>query len=340
MAKMGKYKKHIKLGLCASIVMVVAYVLVSFDGLTARADSSLISAIFGPKTAKNLANRSGLQGPQQTSDGLWNDALEASVRQNQASNNQTDTVRVLPAHYRLIAINRDLMTQRLAQTPRESAQTIPSVVTLPLPDGSFGRFAIVEAPIMSPELSAQFPEIKTYLGQGIDDPTASARFDWTANVFHATILAGSDTVYIDPFQQNDTTNYISYYRQDAAGSGHGIKCEVQPDKTTGSMTRTKRAISRKNSFTPAFSNGTQLRALRLAVGATAEFTAGNGGTVNSAMAAIVVAINNTTLIFEREIAVRLVLVPQEATPDIHGRKSAVHKQQQPNHVGSESNGCR
>ena len=48
----------------------------------------------------------------------------------------------------------------------------PAVIALPHPDGGFARFHISEVETLAPELAAKYPQIKTFRGQGIDDPTA------------------------------------------------------------------------------------------------------------------------------------------------------------------------
>jgi hypothetical protein len=84
------------------------------------------------------------------------------------------------------------------------------VIALPMPDGTFARFRVFESSVLAPELSEAFPEIRTYSGQGIDDPTATTRLGWTHAGFHAIVIGASGTVYIDPYKPGDVEYYVSF----------------------------------------------------------------------------------------------------------------------------------
>ena len=60
---------------------------------------------------------------------------------------------------------------------------------------------------------------------------------------------------------------------------------------------------------PRVPSGTELREYRLAVAATGEYTIFHGGTVPDGMAAIVTAMNRVNGVYEREVAIRMNLVP-------------------------------
>ena len=94
----------------------------------------------------------------------------------------------------------------------------PLEFSIPKPDGSMGRFSVVEAPVMHPDLAAKFPEIKTYRGQGIDNPTETIRFDVTPQGLHAQVLSPDGVYYIDPFYHLDTSVYVSYAGENAGYS--------------------------------------------------------------------------------------------------------------------------
>ena len=185
----------------------------------------------------------------------------------------------------------------------------PVVLSLPMPDGSLQRFHVEESPIMEPSLATRLPNVKTYRGRGIDDATATTRFDWTPQGFHALVLSSKDSVYIEPASKGDTTSYVSH-----AGKripGEVFKCGVTEADVAEATARG--VYSQLGKVTdvnrPEVTNGSTLRTYRLAVGATGEWTAQyGGGTVGGAQTAITTMANLVDAIYEKEIAIRFTLV--------------------------------
>lgn len=222
---------------------------------------------------------------------LWQDTNEPATRAEQRQ--------IVPQQYRTVALDFAAMQVVLATVPQEwsdDALNKQVVMALPLPDGTFGRFSIVDSPIMEAELAVKFPQIKTYLGQGVDDLTATVRFDVTPQGFHAAIFSAESTVYIDPYSTADTTHYISYDTRNFQSTQPFSEAELEQQFTAQSPRAVATAV------------GTMLYQYRLAVAATGEYTAYHGGTVVAGQAAIVTAINRVTGIYERELAIRFVLV--------------------------------
>jgi len=210
---------------------------------------------------------------------------------------------VQPLRGELFRLDNAVIGKKLAAVaPGEpfAAKGIGKEIELPMPDGTTARFAIVEAPVMAPELAAKFPEIKTYAGQGIDDPGATVRLDFSPSGFHAQVLSPRGAVYVDPAYRADVNYYVSYYKRDFSKASDDWKCLTEgPGKT----------ISAPAGITVnKVQSGATLRTFRLAVACTGEYAAFFGGTVPNAMAAIVSAVNRVDGVYETELAVRLVLV--------------------------------
>jgi hypothetical protein len=212
---------------------------------------------------------------------------------------------IVPDRYRVVALNLSDMKVITDRAPLEysnAARTASTLLALPLPDGSFGHFRIVESPIMETGLAAKFPELKTYLGQGVDDPTAVTRFDQTPAGFHAMIRSSSGTYYIDPYQRGDTQHYLVYDTRDYHDPEAGQwTCGFEQENPAARFDLGRLDL-------PHAASGSVLRTYRLALAATGEYTAFHGGTVSAGMAAIVTSINRVDLVYEQEVAVRLVLI--------------------------------
>jgi hypothetical protein len=126
-----------------------------------------------------------------------------------------------PVAYHTLRLDPVELQSVLSRAPMEFTQGRTSSVelSLPMPDGAMARFRIEESPIMEPQLAARYPEIHTYRGQGIDDPTATTRFGWTSAGFHAILLSVNGTAFIDAYRKGDTEHYIAYFGRDQSLTG-------------------------------------------------------------------------------------------------------------------------
>jgi hypothetical protein len=209
---------------------------------------------------------------------------------------------VKPEVFRTFNLQHSRLRPLLDSAPEEKRQSLASsdaLISLPMPDGTTARFRFVESPVMEAELAARFPEIKTYLGRGVDDPTAAVRFDLTPAGFHAQVLSPRGAAYIEPYLRGNTNLHAAYYRADYRPAGTNFQCLVADSDT---------AIASSAPVANVALSGGTLRTYRLACAATAEYTAYFGGTVPAGLAAIVTAINRVTGVYETEAGIRLVLV--------------------------------
>jgi hypothetical protein len=205
-----------------------------------------------------------------------------------------------PKSYQSLSLDVDGLKQYLATA---SMQKSPGnhksdfIIELPMPDGSFSKFNLVESPIMAPELAAKWSDVKTYAGQGVNDRTASIRADITSNGFHAYILSEKGTIYIDPFSLANTRSYIIYYKSEIPNGIYDFQCALSDD-------------SRKDvrSNVPSMTLDGQLRTYRLAMAADYEFCQFYSGDFTQARNGLITVVNRVIGIYERELAMTFQLV--------------------------------
>jgi hypothetical protein len=228
---------------------------------------------------------------------LWHDISESGIT-------LVGKRYIIPDSYRTVELNLKQVSSLLKSAPIEytpEAISGKTTINLPMPDGTNQRFKFWESPTMEPELQAKFPEIRTYTGQGIDDPYASLKFDLTPEGFHAQILSPNGRVFIDPHNQGDIIHYISYYSRDFHNKDGEFQCQLLIDEY--------QTPEPENFVTsPLPPTGPQLRTYRLANAATGEYTAFHGGTVALGLAAVTTSVNRVNGVYEKEVAVRMILV--------------------------------
>lgn len=208
---------------------------------------------------------------------------------------------VRPTIYRAYQLDFASIRQFLTTAPLEFSGRQRLMIALPNPAGEFSYFEIAESPVVHPELGAwmvaQGAEVRTFVGQGLDDPTASVRLDFTAQGFHAQVLGAAGNWSIDPFTFADTMHYVSYNFEDLAAR-ESWTCHLGPDNSPPEF---------ENPFMVR-STGTTLRTYDMACAAVPTYTNFHGGTVAGAQAAIVTLVNRLNQIYERDFCMRFQLV--------------------------------
>lgn len=171
-------------------------------------------------------------------------------------------------------------------------------LTIPMPDGSYVTFVIEESPIMEPKLADALPGVHTFRGSAVDDPMVRTRFDRTQLGFRAIVLTPEGTAFVRPVALGATEQYESYWS--TRYQGLSFECGViDGDFVSG------------ESLTLALPTGDTLYRYRLAVAATGEYTQFFGNATD-ALAGIVTTVNQVNLVYESEVAVRMILVGDNA----------------------------
>ena len=203
----------------------------------------------------------------------------------------------------LLDLDFQAATAFLKNAPnRFSNQKSAVILSLPNAEGAMERFRIYENSTMEAALAERYPQIKSYVGIGIENPTASAYISTSPLGFKSMVLnPGKPAVFVEPFSQ-DLKTYTVYSKLDKKAAFTKFECSVlnRISPTDGSTLRPN-------------ADDVSLRTLRLALSVTAEYTTYFGGTKAQALAAINNTMTRVNGVFEKDFNARMVLI---ATNDL------------------------
>ncbi len=191
------------------------------------------------------------------------------------------------------------------------------IIGIPMPDGNMGTFRIQRSNIMDPVLEAKYPDIRTFNGQGISDPTATIVLDYNLMGIHAMVLTSNGDYFIDPAFKGNDKDYLVYYKSNlirayafqegapiVSDQGHvAEKAPAQQDTVLNVL--------------PANCSGTKLRSYRMAIACTGEYAVAATGVAAPTKAQTLSCIQTTFArvvgVYEKEFAITMVLVAKEDT---------------------------
>ncbi|MGN6292865.1 MAG: reprolysin-like metallopeptidase [Chitinophagaceae bacterium] len=240
----------------------------------------------------------------------WKEMNEGAIQKNLFAGG-----RYKPESYRIFQLDETSLGTSLKQVPARSmvpASLSSFVLTIPNSDGRPERFRAVESPVMEPALAAKYPGIKTYVGQGIDDPSATIHFDFSPRGFHAMVLgADRKTMYIDPVDQ-EGKYYMVFSRKDVVNYKKEFRCLTKESADNASLD----VPAPPSGETGRGADDGKLRTYRLALACTGEYAryfldgteqddAARKAKVLAAMATLLVRTNG---IYERDFGIHMNLI--------------------------------
>lgn len=195
----------------------------------------------------------------------------------------------------------------MADTQAKSKGNTPTL-DLPMPDGTFHTYKLVETPVFSPGLADKYPGYSSFTGTSDDFPGEILKFSVSPFGIDAMIM-GSDSgsVYIDPITiKNEDQIYQVYYRADLERGDRIFECGLGFD---GESSIDLGSISFENGVTQRYGD-CQLRMYRLALACTGEYASFHGGTIEKVLAAYNTAMTRVNGVYETEVGVTMQLIPE------------------------------
>ena len=152
-----------------------------------------------------------------------------------------------------------------------------TIISFPNTNGELENYSVYAFSNMDPALAAKYPEIKSYIGQSIENPSSTIYFSISPLGIETMVIhADRSAEFIEPYT-TDQSAYVVYKKSDKIASLNKFECRV--------IENIKTDLNSQLAARPNADDGT-LRTFRLAMSVTGEYTTYFGGTKALALAAI------------------------------------------------------
>lgn len=210
-----------------------------------------------------------------------------------------------PAQFRSLSLDSEQMLQHL-KAAQASGQ--PGLVSLPLPEGGFTDFSVIDSGTMSPGLQARLKQefdFDVLSLKGRDAEGRRVRLDVSPIGFQAMVFDPDGIWVIRPETLGGGTNqYLSFRRNQLSmpDDFQYIEDEIEDLHEHGAMPQ--------GPLAPMTEVGAVMRTYRAAVAANSFYIAAvGGGSAAGGQAAVVTAMNRVNEVYNYELSVQLELVP-------------------------------
>ncbi len=205
-----------------------------------------------------------------------------------------------PESFVLFQGNALAIKSALANAPQRltSAQR-GVIITLPNTAGTTEQFEMFEASNFEPALQLRFPEIRSYVGKGIDDKKAVIRLSLDPTGIQTMIFrTDKRNEFMEPYAEDGNTYAV--FNSDRQKGALPFVCSTEDVAIFTDLSNTERNIQSNN--------GGELLTFRLALSCNAEYTTYFGGTIEGALAAFNATMTRVNGVFEKDFAISMALI--------------------------------
>ncbi|HTE29302.1 MAG TPA: zinc-dependent metalloprotease family protein [Chryseolinea sp.] len=203
---------------------------------------------------------------------------------------------------KLFELNLTSLRSSLVGAPKRNGRiTSARMLSFPNEKGEMDNFSIVESSNMDPVLAAKYPDIRSYVGRGVKDPTQTVYFSVSPLGLQSMLIQPDRrTVFIEPYT-NDHETYVIYTGSDQEKSLTPFECRVA--ETSKKNLGLNAVVANR----PNADDGL-MRTYRLALSCTGEYARYFGGTVVFALAAMNASLTRVNGIFETDFGVHMNMI--------------------------------
>lgn len=253
-----------------------------------------------------------LPGVQINAQGFFNSSNPQAVR----AALQDEKAILLPESHHTFEVDlNSIMVNFETQAPREFTSKNGFEFELPYPDGTLHKFEFWYSPSYEDGYQAKHPEIRSYIGRSSENPSVMARMTLSPLGMKAAIKTSKGMYYIDPLVEAKSRIHASMdvtsYSKEQLIDVQPFECGADALDHSPLHGMNLNNISGGNKLRGA-GESVGIRTFRTAIAATGEWTSSNGG-VAQAAAKIVASVDRANLLFESEVAIRLLLVANNDT---------------------------
>jgi len=229
-------------------------------------------------------------------DRLWTESSNKTA--SEVFENKTNLL-----NPRIYSLDVQGLKNILAKAPKRVATGEKSelIISFPNSEGKLENFKVRENSNFTPELAAKYPEIKSYVGEGLENSNATIYFSISPlGLSSMEIYGDKSAVFIEPYTK-DLSTYAVYKKTDKKDNLNTFECTVL-DVAQKGISSSNSLVLRPNA------DDAKLRTFRLALSCTGEYTTYFGGTKANALAAMNNTMTRVNGVFEKDFSARMVLI--------------------------------